>query len=218
VTQETAGAGNAPFRGDQASKWANTSSPVTRIRALTDSSSQTWNSGSELVVLGYDPADTHTNNFWTELASTTLTSASSTMSSGTFTAKKYLWFQYYTRQTTGGFRLRINGDSASNYHRRFSANDGAEDTAMTSQLWNEYDSNIATFGNWFGINASSKEKLFIGHVAEVPTSGAGTAPQRIELANKWANTSSQVTSLDFSLAGSGTNFLTGSCIKVWGSD
>jgi len=217
INRNSVGVGNAPRRGEAVGKWANTSSALDRIQ-INNTQNTAFGSDSEVVVLGYDPADTHSNNFWTELASTTLTSDSSTISSGTFTAKKYLWFQYYTRQTTGGFTLRANGDSGSNYHRRFSGDGGAENTATSAQLWGDYNAGKASFGNWFGVNTSSKEKLFIGHVNEVTTTGAGTAPSRIEVVMKWANTSSQVTSLAFNLRDAGTNFLAGSCIKVWGSD
>jgi hypothetical protein len=48
---------------------------------------------SEAVVLGWDPADTHTSNFWEELASVDLSGgAADILDSGTFTAKKYLWW------------------------------------------------------------------------------------------------------------------------------
>jgi len=219
VTQETAGAGNAPFRGDQASKWANTSSPVTRIRALTDSSSQTWNSGSELVVLGYDPADTHTNNFWTELASVELTGTATSLSSGTITAKKYLWVQAFVNTTalTHG-KLRFNSDSGNNYSNRISKN-GGSDTATTSNssIWAPYwDYSTPIFLNIFIINVASKEKLVILHDVERSTSGAGNAPDRQEIVGKWANTSNQITSIE--LDHNGSDMLSGSLMKVWGSD
>ena len=37
--------------------------------------SGSWASSSEMVVLGWDESDTHTTNFWQELADTTFTSS-----------------------------------------------------------------------------------------------------------------------------------------------
>jgi hypothetical protein len=74
--------------------------------------------GSEVVVLGWDPADTHTSNFWEELASVD-SRWSSKLSSGTFTAKKYLWVQCYIHRTSSVerkiFDYTFNNDTGSNY-------------------------------------------------------------------------------------------------------
>ena len=68
----------------------------------------------------------------------------------------------------------------------------------------------------FIINNSSNEKLVIAHSNSVVTQGAATAPRRDEIVGKWANTSSQITSITARSADSG-NITTGE-MKVWGAD
>ena len=50
------------------------------------------------------------------------------------------------------------------------------------------------------------------------TLGAGTAPTRRENTSKWANTSAQITRIDFIDLGSGALIKAGSTITVWGAD
>jgi hypothetical protein len=103
----TAGAANAPNqRIEFVGKHAQTSNPLDSIRL--DGGAQNYGIGSEIVVLGWDPADTHTTNFWEELASVDLSGgASDNLSSGTFTAKKYLWVQCYTNATGGTIKITL---------------------------------------------------------------------------------------------------------------
>ena len=115
VDQGAAGATTAPQRDEGVWKWVNTSNPLDRIQRRTGSA-VTYASGSEVVVLGWDPADSHTNNFWEELDSVELLSNGS-LASNTFTAKKYLWIQCYFAGLTSAndTAYRFNGDSGSNY-------------------------------------------------------------------------------------------------------
>ena len=77
--------------------------------------------------------------------------------------------------------------------------------------------NVGRFVNVFIINNSSNEKLGIAHAVNQNTAGAGNAPARQENALKWANTSSQITEIDFTNAVTG-DFDSGSIVKVWGAD
>ena len=217
VAQNTAGAGTAPDREENTAKWANTANAIDAVNIYSHDAN--FDSGSEVVVLGWDPADTHTTNFWEELASVQLGSAGDTLSSGTITAKKYLWVQYYTKNSGNvETKCRFNSDSGSNYAFRWNE-DGGGDTAYTSQT--ECDRWIfaskPSFHNFFIVNNTSNEKLITGHVMSPNTAGAGTAPARAEFTSKWANTSSQITDITVNNTGSG-DMDTGSIIKVWGSD
>ena len=216
VTQNTAGASTAPNRIEQVGKWINTSNPLDTVNF--NASSNTFASGSEVVVLGWDPADTHTTNFWEELADASWSSGQ-TMDSGSFTSKKYLYVQYYVK-SSGLVRdtIRFNSDTGSNYSKRKS-DDGGSDSTTTSnaEIRSQGSRYNISYGSFFVVNNSSNEKLVTGHFVGQNSSGAGAAnaPSRTEAVGKWANTSSQISSVQiYDLT---TNF-TGGQIKVWGSD
>lgn len=215
--QSTAGASTAPTRQEAVTKHAQTSNPISSI--LTNGiAGDSYGTGSELVVLGWDPSDTHTTNFWTELADVTASGSSSNLSSGTITAKKYLWIQVYGK-SSGNFlsRLTFNNDSGANYAERQSKNGAADATSTSANFVNcgNGDDGAYHFINMFVINNSANEKLGIIHSINTPT-GAAQDPNRREIAFKWANTSNQITEIDFD-ASTG-NYDSASFLKVWGAD
>ena len=217
VGGNTTGAGNAPDRFEDVSKWANTSNAINRIQTqgtMTDAN-------SEMVVLGWDSSDTHTTNFWEELADVTLSSAGDDLSSGTITAKKYLWVQaWYKNDGASDINalVRFNGDTGTNYSSRYSANGGA-DVTRTNRTWIDIESGNqrAKFVNMFIINNQSNEKLVIFNQMDYGSSGAGNAPNRWEGVGKWTNTSNQITEINFKQLDAG-DYASGAFIKVWGSD
>jgi hypothetical protein len=215
------GAGTAPSRIEGVGKHVQTSSALNELQLFNDEAGS-FDTGGELVVLGWDPDDTHTTNFWEQLADVTLSSASDTLSSGTITAKKYLWVQTYTKATGGTVEpdSRFNGDSGTNYADRYSINGGSDGTG-TSISQGVRGSGVAyrALFNDFIINNASNEKLVIRNVVYPTASGAGNAPSRRETVGKWANTSNQITSIDWvDNSGSGAQMDTDSFIKVWGSN
>ena len=222
VTAYATGAGTAPIRDEVVGKWANTSNAISSIQ-LTNTKAGSFDTGSEVVVLGWDESDTHTTNFWEELASVDAAGGSATLSTGTFTAKKYLWVQVYGNITrTGGNNLswRFNSDTGSNYSSSESE-DGSVDSTRVSQTQmytggeGGFQTNFNLF-NFFIINNSANEKCVIVHQVTGQTNGAANAPHRYETVHKWANTSTQITSIQ-GLSSGGT-WDANSKIRVWGSD
>ena len=221
----TAGAGTAPNRMETVGKHAQTSNPVTAIGS-TNFGAGSYNTGAELVVLGWDPADTHTSNFWEELDDVSWTSGTGITTSA-FTAKKYMWFQGYIVSGAAGsnMSMRVGNttiDTGSNYALRESEN-GATDGTLTSTSvalnhnTPSIDNGEIGFVNGFVINNSANEKLMIIHSSSSNTAGAATSPDRVETVTKWANTSAQMNILQlFTSAGTGNP--TAGQIKVWGSD
>ena len=214
------GAGTAPSRIEGVGKHAQTSSALNELQLFNDEAGS-FDTGGELVVLGYDPSDTHTTNFWEELASVNATGSSTNLSSGTITAKKYLWIQIWLDPSTRqNHLLRFNNDTGNNYATRYSTNGGADSTDGSVTNFN-LGSGIGTLDglpslqNIFVINNSSNEKLAIIHSVWQNTAGAGNATGRIEMVGKWVNTSSQITEIDVD---SNFNWNSGSIIKVWGAD
>ena len=220
VYQDTAGATTAPGRMADVGKWSNTSSAIDQI-TISNASAGSYSTGAELVVLGWDPADTHTTNFWEELASVN-GDGTGGFDTGTFTSKKYLWVQAYLDPSTSArnnFRVgNSTVDTGTNYTNRGSTDGGADstETSVTIVRGNATSYSTPSFFNMFIINNSANEKLVIGHTVIQNTAGAGTAPNRIEFVSKWANTSNQIDIIE-AFPSSG-NYSTTSQIKVWGSD
>ena len=213
------GAGNAPSRVEHVGKWSNSSNAINAYNGFNINTG-TFDTDTEIVVLGWDPTDTHTENFWEELASVDLSGgAADNLNSGTFTAKKYLWVQAFM-EADGGLitgASTFNGDTAGNYARRRQSNGAADNTAGNETAIDvRGGENKNRYDNMFIVNNLSKEKLVIGNLA-VTTAGVATVPDRVEYVAKWANTSSQITSINYSNTDAGS-YGTTSIIKVWGSD
>jgi len=221
VKQIATGATTAPSRMETVGKHAQTSNPISTI-TLFNSESGDYASGSECVVLGWDPSDSHTNNFWEELASVELGSPGDNLSSGTFSAKKYLWVQVFTKNSgTNNHAIRFNGDSGTNYAYRRNLDGGSDSTEINGS--NDASISMSSLGgfnlfaNMFIINSASQEKLHISHTVFQNTAGASNAPRRREAVGKWTNTSNQITSILVYNNETG-DYDTGSFIKVWGAD
>jgi len=214
--RSTAGAGTAPSRAEHAGKHAQTTNPITSIEAYNGSTGD-FNTGSEVVVLGYDPADTHTTNFWEELASVNASGSSTNLSSGTITAKKYLWVQAWLKNSTSHTTAMTFNNDTTTYAYRLSDN-GAADSTSTSQADISLYSATTTpiFVNMFIINNSANEKLVIGHTINQNTAGAATEPNRRQFVGKYDNTAAQITEID--LDSSSGNWDSSSIIKVWGAN
>ena len=207
------GASNAPERGQCSQKYSNTSDSINAFNMAN-----VWNSydsGSEMVVLGYDESDSHTDSFFEELDDSSWSSGGS-WTSGTFTAKKYLFVQFYTKGNAGSSYFRFNGDSSSSYSNRYSINGGSDSTIASQPESYLGAIDGFSFHNLFIINNASKEKLFTHNRVSRSTAGSGTSPTRNEGAGKWSNTSDQITSITVTTAGGGN--LTAGNMKVWGSD
>jgi len=222
VNQEAAGATTAPERQETVSKWVNTASPMNIFGATTlGGSGWTISTGSEIVILGWDPADVHTTNFWELLDTVNLSGGAATsLTSNVFATKKYLWIQCYVDQTTTqnpAFRLGSTTlDTGSNYATRYSLNGAADGTLVSQTAIHGGVNTYGQFFNFFIINNASNEKLIIQHTVQQGTAGAGTVTQRAERVSKWVNTSNQADI--FGLINSGTgNFGTNTIMNIYGS-
>jgi hypothetical protein len=222
VQQNAIGATNAPEREESVHKWTG-SDPIDQIN-IYDNGLNNSATGSELVVLGWDPADTHTDNFWEELASVELGVAGDNLSSGTITAKKYLWVQAWIKSSTSAVTANVtfNNDTvSSNYNLRYNTNGTGDNiTGATTNLNVGIggDNTTGMFHNMFIINNSANEKLMMNHAVAAETAGAGYAPSRGETVGKWANTSAQITEIDFTNSTASRDYAIGSIIKVYGSN
>lgn len=214
----TAGATVAPNRMQSVGKHAQTSVAVNAL-STQNFEAGNYNTGAELVVLGWDPADTHTDNFWQELASVQGNGTSTILSSGTITAKKYLWIQGFTGDSGGAHNsaFQFNNDTNTNYCTRRSLN-GGTDTTWPSESYAQVGTTTNCFFSYFIINNTSNEKICIGHWVQKGTAGAGNAPDRGEFVCKWTNTSNKITEVDLMQQTTSINWGTDVYMKIWGSD
>ena len=114
VNSGSSGASNAPNRMQGVLKWANTDT-ITSY-GTHDVQSGTFNTGSEIVVLGAKKSGTNTDKagFWQELADVSVSSGS-LIDTGTITAKKYLYLELYTVPSGTSYSwLRFNYDESAN--------------------------------------------------------------------------------------------------------
>ena len=222
VVDGSAGAGTSPSRVELAGKWIDTSS-VTSVD-LTNIDSGDMTTGSEIVVLGYDATDSSGTTAWEELASVDLSGgAATTLSSGTFTPKKYLMIQAFCDAASGATdRKLIVGtggsiDTGGNYSRRRADNGTDSASASSSRIMSLADGAAAGefFVEGFFTNVSSREKMFIGQGVTQGTAGAGNAPSRTEAVGKWANTSGQINIINIV---ADANMGTKTRLTVWGFD
>jgi len=158
---------------------------------------------------------------WKEIGRSTLTSAGDVLDTGTITAKDNLMLLIIGYKSGNGQieDLRFNGDTGSNYAARFcetGTSDWTEVSADSIELG--IDSEDDEFAVLNVRNIAGKEKLVIGHtVARQGGTGTGTAPTRLEVVGKWANTSNQITRVTLTNPHSG-NLDTGSELVVLGCD
>jgi len=220
VYQYTAGAGTAPLREEGVGKWINTSNAVDEFAYLAWAS--TYQTGDEVVVLGWDPEDTHTSNFWEELAEGTATSGDN-LDTGALTEKKYYWIQAMAVGNGSDIRMSLRtGDGSiatTDYSYRRSHNGGTEETFTSADRMAATSGAVSDneFWNIFVINNSGNEKLCIAHAVRQNTAGASNVPNRTEMVGKYAYTSGQLDRFRLFNDQAG-DLASGSIIKVWGSD
>jgi len=213
IDQVTAGASTAPSRSEFVGKHAQTSNPISAVNVVNQNAGS-FASGSEVVVLGWDPADSHTNNFWEELGTDSGTGSTLDVS---FTSKKYLWIQAYVGDAESIIFQCGNSsvDTGNNYAMRYSTDGGADATSTSRANLIPTTGSSNHFLNMFVINNASNEKLFIVHTIAQNTAGATNAPSRRELVGKWVNTSNQINVIKLT---AGSSYSAESIVKVWGAD
>lgn len=218
------GAGNAPTRIEHVGKWANTSNPIDEYNGFNINTGN-FAADTEIVVLGWDPADTHFTNFWEELASADLSGGTAdVIDSGTFAAKKYLWVQLYMETTAAGVtsqRLTLNSDTGNNYASRRSKDGGTDETNVNTTSMERFGDDVPAssgiLSNIFIVNSLAIEKLANMQTVWQNAAGAGTVPTREIGCWKWANTSEQITKMTFTNNKAG-EMGTNTIVKVWGSN
>jgi hypothetical protein len=159
---------------------------------------------------------------WKEIGRTTLGSDGDTIDVTGFAVKDNLMILNHiipsgVVQWELGLGSAGSIDTGNNYATRIQRN-GSELT-RTSQdtIESEKDAAEDQFVVLNLNNVSAQEKLCVGNVMLAGTSGAGNAPNRCEIAGKWANTSAQINSVRIGNAGGG-DMASGSEVVILGCD
>jgi len=216
--REAVGAGTPPRRDEAVGKWANTTEEINRI-----TTTNSFDAGSEMVVLEFDPLDTHTDNFWEEIADVTLGADGDTITA-TFPARKYLWIQGYVKSNGSTRRLlTFNDDKAvsnQRYASRESTNGATDGTNINADFINLQTglNAISHFFNIFVVNNGSSEKLALVQTMDTGVAGAGNPPARKEQVFKWVDVVSLISRVDIDNNNVGGDFEAGSLLKVWGAN
>ena len=190
---------------------------------------------TEVIVLGCnnDESDGGTSNpnYWQQLKTADITSASSNFESGQISStKKNLWIQAeYDVTSTGGVGILRGGtggtfDLGSVMATRFSHN-GEGDSATTDSLQTgvsyaivspSSDGSSRVYVNCFIMNISGEEKLGFSKGVDMSATGGGTSPNRTEGAFKWSTTSAQLDIFKFGTADGGN--INNGTMTIWGAD
>ena len=212
---------STPRNSEIAGKWVNTG--LMDIVNIHNDDSGNFGTGSEVVVLGYDPAtdNSENDNFWEELASVTLTANGDTLDSGTFAAKNYLWVQIYIKNSgTINNAIKYNSSTGNLYYwrRNLDGDGGISDTAQNNDPTISMSSlgGFPMFANLFYSNKLNEDKISIGHTNFCNTSGSGNPPRSRFGNNRYEDTA-QITKITITNSETGQYNL-GSFIRVYGHD
>jgi hypothetical protein len=126
---------------------------------------------------------------WGKSTTKTLTATTGTITTSTFTAKKFIQMMIHEFGGTGGDwgSIRLNENTNSVYAQRYSRNGGADGTQVSEDqvLLDASDETVDSFYIVYCVSITGEEKILISFHVGFSTAGAGTAPNRTEAVNKF---------------------------------
>lgn len=163
---------------------------------------------------------------WELLCSNELVANATTLNCNSFTAREHLRimveFDYASNGTSITASMRFNNDGGTNYAIRYSTSGGADSTSTNRADILINSSESPNGGShmecWIDNNFAIKRKLVYCLWVSGENSPDTTVPVRIELAGKWDNTASQITTINILRNAGNGAFGVGSAIAVWGYD
>lgn len=154
---------------------------------------------------------------WEVLADVTLGSVGDTLSSGTFSGRKFLYF-LWNIVNSGALQtqMRFNNDSGNNYSFQYLNGSTFGGSASASGLINFGTASNPLTGHGIITNNNAAEEKMV-NVTGIRTggAGAGNVPVNTTFWGKWANTSNQITRIDLLNTNAG-DFAAGSRLIVLG--
>ena len=198
-------------------KWDDATNQADEFQIYKSTGGGAFGAESISLLLGYDGADADTGGFFEELADSGAASGSALeLDSGTFTPKRFLFFEISNNGNSTGNdkQFRFNSDSGSNYCWRGQTNNTSVSTAKgetATRIGLDQNTDTASYG--FIYNATDYVK--IGMCWGIKN--AGTATDQTLYTFKWVNTVDQITSIQLRAEGV-ANIGAGTVLKVWGGD
>ena len=150
----------------------------------------------------------------------TLGSSADELSIADLTARKFNVFLSYILGT-GAVDIDTNFNNNSNavYAQRSSSNGGADATAVSGTYIDKSTTSTTVFDVLYGCSISTEEKLCIGFLVNQSTSGAGTAPSRIEYVAKFVpSPDATITRIDDDNTAGTNAYDTDSNLSAFGTD
>jgi len=161
---------------------------------------------------------------WELLA--TGTGSGTSFNSGTFTAKKYLYFEILSDWSSGdgGTAVQFGNsslDTGGNYAYRYSFNGGADATQVNkNHIYLDGDASnprAPTLSSAYIMNVADEEKLLISNVMDTNSAGAGSGVNRSQCVGKWDNNSEQIDIIGF-VAEAGGTYSSDTQYSIFGTD
>ena len=218
------GTSNVPKRNEHVAKFVpSPDADITQVRVFDNGAgSYDYAIGSQIIVLGWEDTVTHalTDNFWKYGNRVELGTAGTNIELSSFGSHEWLMVRVFAVSAGNNADMSMQFNNVtSGYAWRRSSN-GASDSVSTSSSFigggGSAGTDTAIFKTMFICNKSDKEKLAMIHEVNGETIGAGTTAGRAEVVGKLANTSSQITTIDFN--SSSQNYASGSFAEVWYAD
>tara|TARA_R100000963_G_C4640027_1_gene103718 strand:- start:764 stop:1801 length:1038 start_codon:yes stop_codon:yes gene_type:complete len=220
VRQGSSGAANSPNVQNFVGKWDNTTDVIDQV--TLDRGSDNFSTGSELIVLGYDPTGTG-SSVWENIADEELTSSADEINAVITDTKKYMMVQFHCYPTGSdanpNSRTGVGSiDSGSNYAALESVNGGGVGTPTSSDNFPTAISGAGqNFANYFIVNDDGNEKIGFGEINTSNPTGAGSAPQRKLFTLKYDQTGDLNRFQVYNGSDVGGNDLdAGSSLRIWG--
>ena len=220
------GAGNGTNSVELSGKWIGTDQ-INRV-AIDAGSGNTFPAGTELIVLGYDydEADSGTS-FWTQIASTTLTSTPSTSGSAaspqiglSWTGDyKYLWVSGYVYMSTDWTTTFDEKNASGDYTWDYSTN-GVSYTNIGSSA-SHAGFHVTGDAGWTAFqavitNMSGKEKMYWYNGGHIVDNSNSQAPSWRRVFGKGTYGTGQIHSIQFWSGSMTVN--APSTVTVWGAN
>lgn len=116
------------------------------------------------------------------------------------------------------WEVRFNADSGNNYAIRSATNGAADATTANTDSISAVTitANQGYYYTWNCNNPASNKEKYCNGFRTTSANGAGNVPARVEFASKWANLTSNITSVDLVRTASTGTLTAGSYIVVFG--